>query len=104
VVELLRIDEREREQYETDEGDQDRDLFVTSQLRGVTVRGRECEHGDAGGADRLHERDRCETERGHVHEPARRLGREADKPASVREQQRDEPNRSSRREGWHRRS
>jgi hypothetical protein len=102
VVDLSRVDQRKREQDETGERNQDCDPFVTRQLCGVPVRGREREHGDTGGADRLHERDRCEPERGHVHEPARRLGREADQPASVAEQQRDEPNRSSRREGWHR--
>jgi hypothetical protein len=85
MVDLSRVDEGERKQDETGEGDHDCDLFVAGQAGGMPVRGGEREHGDAGGADRLHERDRCETERGDVDEPARRLGCEADQPASVAE-------------------
>ena len=78
-------------------------LLAAGEPFGVAVRARECEHGDPGGADGLDERERREAQRGDVDEPAGGLGCEAAQPASVAEQERDEPARVPRREPRHRR-
>ncbi len=98
VVGLVGVDERECEQDEAGERDEHGDLLVAGEPRRVPVRGGEREHGDAGGADGLDERERGEAQRGDVDEPAGRLGCEAAQPAPVAEQERDEAERLSRRE------
>lgn len=101
VIGLMGVDERESEQGEARECSHDCELLVAGERTRVAVTGGECEHGDPGCADSLDERDRGEAQRGDVDEPAGRLGGKCGDPALVPEQQRDEAQRSPRREARH---
>ena len=93
VVGLVVVDERQCEEDEACERREHGDLLAALEPRRVAVRGGERQHGDAGGADGLDERERGEAKGGDVDEPAARLGGEAAEPAPVGEQQRDEAER-----------
>ena len=60
------------------------------------------EHADAARADRLHERERSQRERGRVEQKAARLQREPEEPAAVVEQQPQRVQRAAHREDWQR--
>ena len=103
LVGLARVDEREREQHEPDEGDDDGHLLPAREPARMTSGREEREHGDPAGADGLHERERRQPQRGDVDDPAGGLGTEREAPPGIAEQRPDEPNRLPRREARHRR-
>ena len=54
----LGADEREGEEDEADQGGEHRELLTPREPAWMAVHAQDGEHGDAGGADRLHETQR----------------------------------------------
>ena len=69
----------------------------------MPARGGERQDGDPGCGHRLHQRERRQPQRGHVHQPARGLGCERGEPAPVPEQQLRRPEGAARRQRRQRR-
>lgn len=87
MVGLSGVDEGEREQDESAERDRYRELLMAGEPSWVAMCARYGEHGDARGADGLHECDRGDPKRGDVHDPAPGLRCESRQPPSVAEQE-----------------
>ena len=92
----LRAGDREPQQGQPDEGEDHGGLLAAGQPGRVPPGRREGQDRDAGRGDRLHQRERGEPQRRHVHQPARGLGPERLEPAAVFQQELDRPERAAR--------
>jgi hypothetical protein len=95
----LRAGDREPQQAQPDEGEDHGGLLAPGQPGRVPPGGREGQDRDSGGGDRLHQGERREPQRRHVHEPARGLGPERLEPPPVLQEGFDRPERAARRKG-----